>query len=223
MKTLADRVKEERESRDWSQKELAFRAKVSQSTVGNLEAGINLDPRKLPEIAQALGLNPMWCKTGKGEKYAQKPRQTALVSRQPDEILIPKHDVRASMGEGEYPPDHVEIVKQIAVSLNELRRRAGFSAPQNLSFITGIGDSMVPTFSDGDVLLIDRGVHTVEVDGVFVLTLNGKLYIKTLQRQPDNTILMISDNNKYKSYTITERDSTSIDGRVVLAWNARRL
>ncbi len=60
-------------------------------------------------------------------------------------------------------------------------------------------------------------------DAVYVLTLNGRLYIKTLQRRPDGKLVMISDNRKYEPYTIGESDECVIHGRVIVAWNARKL
>jgi putative transcriptional regulator len=54
------RVQEFRESRDWSQAELARRSGVPQSTISRLEAGttgvINLD--HLDRLAKALGVHP---------------------------------------------------------------------------------------------------------------------------------------------------------------------
>lgn len=139
------------------------------------------------------------------------------------DFLVPQFDVSGSMGEGTFVPDHIDTVRQIGVSIDQLRRQCSFTSPQNLSFITGYGNSMEPTFRDGDVLLIDTGVNVVDVDGVYVLHLNGKLYIKTLQRWPDGTIQMISDSRPQTPYTIKESDQATINGRVVLAWNARRL
>lgn len=138
-------------------------------------------------------------------------------------FLVPLLDVRGSMGDGGIVPDHIDVVKQIGVNVDQLRRQCSFTSPQNLNFITGYGNSMEPTFSDGDVLLVDVGVNEVNIDGVYVLHLNGKLYIKTLQRRPDGSVLMISDNKKYEPYPIKESDQIEVNGRVVLAWNARRL
>ena len=45
---------------------LAKKAGVSQSTIGNLEAGLRESPRQLLEIAAALGVSPLWLKTGEG-------------------------------------------------------------------------------------------------------------------------------------------------------------
>lgn len=148
---------------------------------------------------------------------------SALVLSDLDSQPIPQLDVSASMGDGAFPVDHVETVRNISVSVSELRKQCTFSSPGNLAFITGYGDSMEPTYRDGDLLLVDRGVSAHKIDGVHVLILNQVLYIKTLQRTPDGNVWMISDNKKYQPYLITAKDEVQIQGRVVLAWNARRL
>lgn len=68
MKTIADRLKEARESSGLTQPELAKKAKVAQGTIGNIEAGLRKRPRDLLAIAAALKVNPGWLETGDGPK-----------------------------------------------------------------------------------------------------------------------------------------------------------
>lgn len=139
---------------------------------------------------------------------------------------VPQLDVAASMGSGIFAADHAEVVASISVYLNDLRKQATFSAPQNLRFITGYGHSMEPTYKDGDVLLVDVGITTVDVDAVYVFRLGAEssLFIKTLQRKRDGSLLMVSHNRQaYEPEVIPVGEPLTICGRVVLAWNARRL
>lgn len=53
-----------------SQAELAKKAGVSQSTIGNLESGFRKSPKYVLTIATALGVDPMWLQYGSG---LQKP------------------------------------------------------------------------------------------------------------------------------------------------------
>lgn len=142
-----------------------------------------------------------------------------------DMIDIPVLDVCGSMGPGLALPDHDEVVERMIVSGAWLRRNVSSTATGNLALITGYGDSMEGTFSDGDLLLVDRGVVDIKIDGVFVLALNDELYIKRLQRRPDGTVLMISDNKKYEPFLIQngDREKFTVLGRVLLAWNAKKL
>lgn len=148
-----------------------------------------------------------------------------LMKEYRDTVVIPVLDVVGSMGPGAVLPDHEEAVERMTVTGAWLRRNITASSPNNLALITGYGDSMEGTFNDGDLLLVDRGVTDIKIDGVFVLALNDELYIKRLQRRPDGSVLMISDNRKYEPYLIQngERQKFQVLGRVVLAWNAKKM
>nr|WP_259657104.1 helix-turn-helix transcriptional regulator [Burkholderia pseudomallei] len=58
MSNIGQVIKAAREAKEWTQKELATRAGVSQGTVGHIESGRNKSTTKLLEIARALGLKP---------------------------------------------------------------------------------------------------------------------------------------------------------------------
>jgi len=64
--TLAERLREARGA--LSQAQVAKRAGVSIGTIGNLESGTRKQPRKLLDIANALGVSPRWLETGRGPR-----------------------------------------------------------------------------------------------------------------------------------------------------------
>lgn len=66
LRTLGGRVKWARMQRQLSQAALGKAAGVSQSTIGNIEAGIRNKPRELLSIAAALEASPAWLEAGKG-------------------------------------------------------------------------------------------------------------------------------------------------------------
>lgn len=68
METLAERLKREREAKGWSQPELAKRSGVKQSFIGALEARNQGNSSYLPELANALGVDCYWLKTGRGRR-----------------------------------------------------------------------------------------------------------------------------------------------------------
>ncbi|KVL39811.1 MULTISPECIES: helix-turn-helix transcriptional regulator [Burkholderia] len=76
MYTLADRLKWARQEADLSQEELGKKAGVSQSTIGNLEAGTRNSARRLPQIAAVLGVNALWLAEGRGEPAANSKART---------------------------------------------------------------------------------------------------------------------------------------------------
>lgn len=128
------------------------------------------------------------------------------------------------MGSGIDRPESDGVVTEMVVDEGWLRRNCTFTAPENLALLSGAGDSMEPTFSHGDALLVDRGITDARFDGIYCLALNDELYIKRVQRKPDGSLVMISDNRAYDPYQIQpKRDRMNVLGRVVMTWCARRL
>lgn len=142
-------------------------------------------------------------------------------------ITIPHLNVAGSMGSGRVPPDQqIEVIREITVHLDWLKTQGlAFSGVENLSIITGEGDSMNSTFCDGDSLLIDLGITEIRTDAIYVFTLDGDLYIKRLQRLTGGALRMISDNPLYPAIVIDGSDLNKIHihARVLLVWNAKRL
>lgn len=206
---------------------------------GILNGSRSVGANKAREVEHALGLPLHWLEVAH-EPYdpipaAPAPREHAdlvpdrRVSPAPphlvDALMIKVMDIEASMGHGVSQLDHENVIMNMVVNESWLRRNASFSSPENLAIVTGIGDSMRPTFEDGDPLLVDRGVTEIRLDAIYVLSLGGELFIKRIQRRPDGSVLMISDNPVYPPHPITngERDRFQVLGRVVMAWNSRRI
>lgn len=223
--------------RGWSEGELSRRSGVHQPTIHRIITGESKNPRRenIQRLAKALGVPSEWLWTGDpGVKRlvlpVSAPRQTpeepsapALPDR---DIHIPEYDVRAAMGAGQMlPSDYVDTVRHITVAPDYLRQLGvHYTASGNLAVVTGFGESMAGTFSSGDALIIDQGVKELSVDGIYLFTLAGMLYIKRLQRLP-GMVRMISDNDAFPAYDIkgAELESMIIHARVLLAWNARKL
>lgn len=117
-----------------------------------------------------------------------------------------------------------DAVSSMAVSKKWLHRHASFTSEDNLALVTGFGDAMSPVYEDGDLLLVDRGVQDVKLDGIYCIWLNDEFFVKRLQRRPGGGLVMCSERPSYESYTLNPaRDRLIVLGRVVLVWNARRL
>lgn len=225
---LADRLKRALARAQKKPAQLADACDVSPASVSDWLSGQtkNLKGDNLYGAARFLDVNAEWLATGRGSM------SNALVaeSRAAYDIggfSVPQLDVAGGMAlAGREPADHLDIVRQVQVNLPQLRREISFSAPSNLRIITGYGDSMEPTFRDGDPLLIDTGISDIMIDGVYVLERDQELFIKRVQRHPiDKTLIVSSDNRIYQPYVVSEADRTSfkILGRVLLAWNGRKL
>jgi len=142
------------------------------------------------------------------------------------DIDIPQYDVRASMGAGQVlPSDYIDTIRRITVSSEFLLEQGvSYTKSGNLAVVTGFGESMNKTFSNGDPLIIDQGVTSVVTDGVYLFTLSGSLFVKRLQRLPSG-IRVISDNDSFTPFDVaaSDPDNLIIHARVLLAWRSQRL
>jgi phage repressor protein C with HTH and peptisase S24 domain len=171
-----------------------------------------------------------WLMTGNGERYADdrtlRSQAENIETRVSDSLIrIPVMNVECSQGCGRYPPDYETMMDEICISETWLRHNALFSSPSNLSIIVGVGDSMKPTYQDGDLLLVDRGITEIKVDAVYVFRLHDAMYVKRLQSRPDGALLMISDNKAYEPFVVTieNRAELKILARILFALNVNRL
>jgi phage repressor protein C with HTH and peptisase S24 domain len=103
-----------------------------------------------------------------------------------------------------------------------LRKLAG-GDPARLSIITVDGDSMEPTLSDGDEILVSRedGGERLR-DGIYVLRVDDALIVKRIAMNPASRRFTIkSDNEDYSDWPDCDPADVEIIGRVV--WAGRRV
>ncbi|VVP56878.1 helix-turn-helix transcriptional regulator [Pseudomonas fluorescens] len=132
--------------------------------------------------------------------------------------FIPQYTARAAAGQGHDNP-HVEIQSTLAFKKAWLRTK-GLS-PKNLKVIYADGDSMWPTVSDHDVLLVDES-RIEPTDGqVFVLASADKgVIVKRLIKTALGSWIIRSDNEDKDDYpdkvlSRNEFNEHRIIGRVV--------
>lgn len=97
------------------------------------------------------------------------------------------------------------------------------SASSKLSIIRVEGDSMAPTLSAGDDILVDLGdCHERLRDGIYVLRADDVLVVKRLAIDPTGgRVTVQSDNPAYPDWPDCDLDSIHCIGRVI--WAGRRI
>lgn len=136
-------------------------------------------------------------------------------------IAVPRLNVDASAGPGAFNESEGEIAH---IGFDEKwLRRVSRSKSTDLSVIKVQGDSMTPTLSDGDDILVDAGDGVERLrDGIYVLRRDDALLVKRIAPSPaSRRIIIKSDNDSYPSWPDCEIGDVDIIGRVV--WVGRRL
>jgi SOS-response transcriptional repressor LexA len=137
-------------------------------------------------------------------------------------VDVPRYDVAGSMGPGTEPPEMNMVVEHMSLDANWVRQNLTYTTTKNLKLISGRGDSMAPTIRNGDAILVDTGVTSVDSDAIYFFLMRGQLQIKRLQRGLDG-LTIISDNGQYPPIEVPgdrEADITVL-AQIIYWWTGR--
>jgi len=185
-----DQLRKAREDKKLSQDEAAEAIGVSRVTIAEWEAGRTAPTKKhWDAIYRVLGVQlTLAAVEMERSPYGPTEDKYALVDR-----------YRAGAGMG--PPingDHEEVDGKHAYTKRWLLKH-GLVASACV-VVDGIGDSMSPTISDGDVCLVNTASRRVISGKVFAFRTEDGVQIKRLFRQPDGKVRMSSDNLDKRLY-----------------------
>lgn len=225
--------------------QLATFLKVQPGTISGARQRNSFPIQWAYKIGQEFGCSTDWLMRGEGfrpqgvdfnfpvtrvmvtkNKTPLKNERDDLRLRQPtssgDEYVhIPRYEVSASAGGGAVIHNE-QVADYLSFRAEWVRNTLGVSV-RDLALISVIGDSMEPTLSEGDVVLLDMTTRSVLDGSIYALQLNGGLLVKRIQRKLDGSVVVKSDNARYDTETVSEdkADRLKIIGRVV--WVGRRL
>ncbi|MGI1669967.1 MAG: helix-turn-helix transcriptional regulator [Neptuniibacter sp.] len=197
----------------------ADKAGLSEGVVRKYLKGVSyptLD--RLEMLAKAGDANTEWLATGKGSmrlesRGVQGP--PGIYSTEMEEFaLIPGYSVEVAAGAGAFP-DTEQASRKLAFRHKWLRYR-GLN-PESLVLVFAKGDSMEPTISDNNTLMLDTGQRELTDGSIYVIRTDGHLIVKRIQKLWNKGILLISDNKEYREQQIepSEADDLEVIGRVV--------
>lgn len=212
--TIGERIKVLRG--EMHQTELADRLGVHKNTIVNYERGERFpDAPILLKILQLFpGTNPAWLLTGEGTRRKSEPAQEGFV-------MFPRYDLMVGAG-----PGRLVASEQIVdfVSFREEWIRDFLRVPKkDLALLTVKGDSMSPSLSDGDMILVDLRTSRIEDSAIYVLEFEDALLVKRIQRMLDGSVVIKSDNQFYDPEVLSKDrvEALKVVGRVV--WAGRRM
>lgn len=129
-------------------------------------------------------------------------KRVATLSRKPKPRMLKMdyYTLPASAGTGNILDS--DLAEELLVPESAEAEQADF-------VISVSGDSMEPTYHDGDKVFVEK-CDSVDIGEVGIFVVNGDVYIKELGNQ-----CLISHNEKYKPIRIGENDSVYCCGRVI--------
>lgn len=140
-----------------------------------------------------------------------------------DLVTVPRFDLRASAAGASRAlvPDQMTFPQEVMSFSATWLRRLGVD-PQHAELLIAQGDSMEPTIRDGDMMLLNRAIRTVETAGIYVVTVGGMIVVKRAFVRPLGDLVLKSDNAIYPDEVIKYDDlsNVTIEGRVRWAGRA---
>ena len=212
-----DRLNMLLEHKNVSQRQLALAIGISPQSVQQWAKGLaKPSSDRVESVAEFFDVTPSYLMFG--EEVAGQELDDGTVS-------IPVLNVRGSCGINHAITDMVEMVKLLRVAKKWLVEKVGMVNFKKLHIITAVGDSMSPTFSDGDFVIVDTSKTEVIGDGVYAVQAGGGIFIKRVQRKLDGGVTLLSDNEKYKPMDVPVEDleSMSVIGKCIISCCAKEI
>jgi phage repressor protein C with HTH and peptisase S24 domain len=215
---------------------LARLAGVPRQTIEGIIKRDAISPQVTVLIANALNVRAEWLQFGTGPVMESELPSGAysldssavqrIIGAVPQESAIPnlgefvfikKAAARLSAGNG-LVPDESFVEERYAFRLDWLKTVA--TNPENVVLMEVEGDSMSPTFEDGDTVLIDLEKRSFSPGKLFAIGVGDIIQLKRLSIIQPGIIRILSDNHMYRPEEISP-DDLRIIGRPV--WYGRSL
>jgi phage repressor protein C with HTH and peptisase S24 domain len=183
---------------------------------------------RLVALATAAKVGIGWLATGEGPEpdfangEAAAPKSGGEPVALERFVMLPRRPTTAAAGPAVPPlPEDVDS-EYVALRQDWVRRVVGID-PAHLGLELAVGDSMVPTIRDGDVLLVDTSDRRFAQFGIYVLKIDGERLVKRIQRRLDGSLALISDNPSYERDGLPPERAKDVEvvGRVV--WSGGRV
>lgn len=190
-----------------SESAFAQKCKIPLSTMRKYLSGSTPGLDKAAQIAQATGVPLEWLATGK------KPTKTDSQFEE-EFALIPGYNVQVAAGHGSLAGDE-SPTRELAFRRKWLRFRG--LQEQDLALVFAKGDSMEPTISDNETLMVDTSEKRLRDGHIYVIRNGDHLLVKRIQTLWNDGVQLLSDNKEYPAQEIPSTDLVNLEviGKVV--------
>lgn len=212
-----------RDHPELNQSTLGKLAGVSKGRVSQLKEVDEWSAEVAHNLQQRPGYAYEWLRYGRGSATDLSAEDVAG-GHYHHGIAIDRIENGGSMGDGEQLQPEDRVIEQIVISQDRLAVIAGRRTNyDHLKIIPALGNSMSPTLEDGDFVLVDTSKKVVDIDGIFVLRTSDRLFIKRVTFTGDD-YEVTSDNTAVPRWgALAKHKNVDIVGRVIWAWNGRKL
>ena len=185
---------------------------VAQSVIGGYNRRNTVPLEQCIKIAERTGVSLDWLILGKGEmkggsaaperkKSVMEEVWAALEENRspfPDVAFVPLFDAEVGAGNG-IEVYGENIIQLIPFSQSWLAAEGLYI--RDLACLPVNGDSMIPSLTSGDIVLVNHAKRNG--DGVFVVRMGNALRVKRLQWLANGDLRISSDNPIYQTEQIT--------------------
>lgn len=203
---IAERIKIQAKINKISISELLRKCDLGINTISKIAKGKDILSKNLAKIADCLdcSVDYLLCRTDRPDFKPQHKNNTLKIvsdANQPATTLMSLYTQPASAGSGNWL-DYDNPVTYMTVVQDEQSMRADYMVKVQ-------GDSMLPRFSDGDIVLIKK-TPSIDIGKIGVFIVNGDSYIKKMGQGE-----LVSVNPKYPNVLFNDNDDVRCAGEVI--------
>lgn len=203
-----------------SQGSFAEELGVHKNSLGHYERGNRVPDAEILLKLVKMGFDANWILTGEGKPKSGNPssyfnQDLEKLKRLDEEFaLIPGYNVQVAAGHGSIAGDEAPT-RELAFRRKWLRFR-GLNE-NNLALVFAKGDSMEPTISDNETVMVDTSERTLRDGHIYVIRNGDHLLVKRIQTLWNDGVQLLSDNKEYPPQEISSSDIANLEviGKVV--------
>lgn len=234
---LGNRIRYYREKAGLTLDQLSERSGVDVGTISALENRSSSRSKFATPIAKGLGMTVEMLEDENQDLDVVALLASPMISTPPAiGVPFPKSEAppegyvrlqhlspRPSMGAGCEIIEPVHVVQHLDVLESWVMQKVGCSDYRRIKILTGCGQSMQPTIQDQDLVFVDTAQRFIDIPGIYVLDVCGRLLLKRALILSSGTLVLKSDNStdfpdEEHIDLKTAGDSVNIAGRVKGWW-----